>query len=417
MNIELNNAVYNYLMDPKNPLYNFNLGYIYELMGHTAAAASFYIRTGEFATEHEDNDLLTYEALLRLATCFERQGSRVFTTKGILLRAISLMPERPEAHFLLTKLYEINKEWQEGYTQAIIGENLREHMPKEKLKTRVDYPGKYGFTFERAVTAWWIGLWDESMHLFRKLKKNPNMEWKYLQVTNNNLNNLGGQLWKKPIVYNDTYYEHLKIKFPGSNKIDKNYSQCYQDMFVLTMLNGKRDGKFLEIGSADPFYGNNTMLLEKQFEWTGISIDINKELTDKFAKHRVSKVICGDATKIDYDNILDKGDYDYLQIDCDPAITTYNVLLKIPFHNHRFAVITFEHDHYADEKADTRNKSRKYLESIGYELVVANVAPDNYNSYEDWWVHLDLVDRSIIEKMKNISDKPKRADKYMFARI
>jgi len=70
------------------------------------------------------------------------------------------MPERPEAHFLLSKLYEINKEWQEGYTQAVIGENLIDVNPKEKLRTSVDYPGKYVFTFERAVTAWWLGLWD-----------------------------------------------------------------------------------------------------------------------------------------------------------------------------------------------------------------------------------------------------------------
>ena len=49
------------------------------------------------------------------------------------------------------------------------------------------------------------------------------------------------------------------------------------------------------------------------------------------------------------------------------------------------------------------------------ELVVANIAPDNYNSYEDWWVHPKLVDRTIIDLMKNTSDKPKRADKYMMS--
>ena len=45
-----------------------------------------------------------------------------------------------------------------------------------------------------------------------------------------------------------------------------------------------------------------------------------------------------------------------MQLDCDPAITTYNTLLKIPFDEHKFAVITFEHDHYHDEKSEVRKK-------------------------------------------------------------
>ena len=415
MNIELNTAIYNYLMDPKNPLYNFTLGKVYEDIGHTAAAASFYIRTSEFATEYEDNSLLTYEALLRLALCFEHQGSRVFTTKGVLLRAISLMPKRPEGYYLLSRMYEMCKDWQESYTFAVMGEQTKE--PKEKLITNVEYPGKYGCTFERAVTAWCLGLWDESMYLFRQIRKDPNIQWNIAEISKNNLINLGCSVWKDPITYYDSFYEHLKAKFAGSENIEKNYSQCYQDMFVLTMLNGKRNGKFLEIGCAGPFYGNNTALLEKQFEWTGISIDIDQNSINEFSNIRASKTICADATKIDYNEILDDGDYDYLQLDCDPPIVTYNTLLKIPFQNHRFAVITFEHDVYYDENSQVQKKSQKYLTSLGYELVVNNIAPDNHNSYEDWWVHPDLAKRDIIEKMKNISNRAKRADKYMFGRV
>jgi hypothetical protein len=415
MNKNLNDALFNYLMDPKNPSYNFILGKVYEDMGHTAAAASFYIRTGEFATEFDGNELLTYEALLRLALCFEHQGSRVFTTKGILLRAISLMPNRPEAYYLLARMYEYCKEWQESYTFAILGENVKDS--EEKLITNVEYPGKYALTFERAMTAWWIGLWDESMYLFKELIKDPNIQWNFMTVAKNNIANLMSTIWKSDLIYYNSYYEYLKVKFPGAIDIEKNYSQCYQDMFVLTMLNGKRNGKYLEIGCGDPFDRNNTALLEKLFGWTGISIDFNKSLLDKWLNVRKSKIVLADATKVNYNEILEPGDYDYLQIDCDPAIITYNVLLKIPFETRKFAVITFEHDHYFEENSDVRRKSRKYFESHGYELIVSNVALDNHNPYEDWWVHPDLVDKTIIEKMKNVSDKPKRADKYMFGRI
>jgi hypothetical protein len=36
---------------------------------------------------------------------------------------------------------------------------------------------------------------------------------------------------------------------------------------------------------------------------------------------------------------------DYLQLDCDPPSVTYDILTKIPFDEHKFAVITYEHDH------------------------------------------------------------------------
>ena len=414
MNEKLNNALTNYIMDPKNPFYNFTLGKTYEDEGHSAAAASFYIRTAEFGFD----DILTYEALLRTALCFDHQGSRVFTVKGLLLRAIALMPKRPEAYYLLSRVYEMNKEWQESYAFAILGENLKDKEPEEKLITNVEYPGAYGFTFERAVTSWWIGLWDESIHLFRQLIKNPNMQWAHIVATQNNLTNLGNSVWKDPIVYNNSLYEYLRVKFNGASSIKQNYSQCYQDMFVLTMLNGKKEGRFLEIGCAGPYYGNNTALLEKSFGWNGYSIDIDQNAINDFSKERNSKAICADATKVDYVKLLEnETDLDYLQLDCDPPIVTYNTLLRIPFETHKFAVITFEHDHYIDEKSDIRNKSRKYLQSFGYELVVNNIAPNKFNSYEDWWVHPSLVSKEIIEKMKCLSDNPKKADEYMMGRI
>jgi len=418
MNKSLEKALYNYLMDPKNPLYNFILGKVYEDLGHTAAAASFYIRTSEFSMEYENNSLLTYEALLRLGLCFERQGSRIFTTKGVYLRALSVMPDRPEAYYLLSRIYEINKEWQESYTFAVMGEKMKD--PEEPLRTNVEYPGKCGFMFEKAVTAWWLGLWDESMTLFRKLLKMPNIPWNLYEVSKNNILNLEWRtINKSPLVYNhDYHYEHLKVKFKDCHKIKFNYSQCYQDMFVLTVLNGKRNGTYLEIGCADPFYGNNTALLEKEFNWKGISIDFDKSQTDKWNGVRNSKVICADATKINYEELLkDYADIDYLQLDCDPAIITYNVLLKLPLEKHKFAVITFEHDKYIDEESNIQEKSRKYLESFGYVLVVNNIAPNDYYPYEDWWVHPNLVDMNVVKQLINISDKPKRADKYMFGRI
>jgi hypothetical protein len=223
-------------------------------------------------------------------------------------------------------------------------------------------------------------------------------------------------VWKEPLIYTDSCYESLIVKFTRASSIKRNFSQCYQDMFVLTMLDGKKLGQFLEIGCGSPFYCNNTVLLEKLFGWDGISIDINKEITDTFTKYRSSKVINCDATTLNYKKLLKEKDYDYLQVDCDPAIISYEVLTKIPFESYRFAVITFEHDFYADKKSGVREKSREYLYSFGYELVVNNIAPDENSSFEDWWVHPELVKNEIVIKMRCLSDLAKKADDYMFGK-
>jgi len=400
----------NYILDPFNPKNNFNLGLCYEEIGQTASAAGYYLRSVEFGN---DDDQI-YEGLLRMSLCFERQGSRVFTTKGVLLRAISLLPKRPEAYFLLARTYERSRDWQETYTLCTIAPLVTTDKPR--TLTDVEYPGEFGFVFEKAIVAWWIGLMDESLHLWRTLKRDYNLPLRYKTTVEDNLKRLDTGI-KEPILYNKAKYEQLKYKFKGVYNLKRNYSQCYQDFFVLTMLDGKRNGTYLEIGSADPFHGNNTALLERDFEWKGISIDIDAHWVEKFGRERSNTVIQGDATKLNYSELIPETIVDYLQVDCDPPTISYEVLQKIPFHTHKFAVITFEHDYYADPTQSIRDKSRKYLESFGYKLVVSNIAPDQYSSYEDWWVHPDLVDSRIVEKMEQTDGRTKKAEDYMLGRV
>jgi hypothetical protein len=59
------------------------------------------------------------------------------------------------------------------------------------------------------------------------------------------------------------------------------------------------------------------------------------------------------------------------------------------------------------------DKSRKYLLSQGYELVAADIAPNDWASFEDWWVHPDLVDRETIDRMKSVTGQPQHCEKYL----
>ena len=68
-------------------------------------------------------------------------------------------------------------------------------------------------------------------------------------------------------------FKDLKVKFNGLESIDKNYSESFQDIFVLQCFNGKKNGTYLEIGAGNPISGNNTYLLSDKFGWEGLSID------------------------------------------------------------------------------------------------------------------------------------------------
>ena len=82
----MKNELENFIQTPDDCLSNFKLGYEYDLIGQTSAAVSYYLR----AAERTDDVLIQYESLLRCALCFDKQGDRVYTVKGLLQKAIGL---------------------------------------------------------------------------------------------------------------------------------------------------------------------------------------------------------------------------------------------------------------------------------------------------------------------------------------
>lgn len=412
----LQSLINTYIMDPNNPENNFVLALYYDSLGQTASAVSYYLRTAE----RTDSDLMKYECLLKAAECFERQGTRKFTVKGLLNQAVALLPKRPEAYFKLSQFYEgdvtNDGRWVESYTVASIGLAVSDFDNLPKMRTRINFPGKYGLLFQKAHTAWWCGLCEESKNMFLDLYTNYDMTPEYTAVVYNNLISLNAFVSSRIENYKKQDIEKIKTKFSNIELIDQNYSEAYQDMFVLSMLDGKKNGTYLEIGAGDAYYGNNTYLLENKFGWSGVSFDINEQLVGNFLKERKNSCVLKDARFVNYDpylKILDVVDtVDYLQIDCDPPEVSYQVLLNIPFDKVKFAVITFEHDHYTNKNNSVRQKAREYLESYGYVLVAGNIAPDDYRAYEDWFVHPDLVNNENLKKFIQTNDKTKNAKKY-----
>lgn len=203
--------------------------------------------------------------------------------------------------------------------------------------------------------------------------------------------------------YFEKDYNNLRYKFPGSENIKNNYSQAFQDMFVLTMLNGKTNGTYVEIGGDHPVVINNTYLLEKNFGWKGISFEIIQSAVDTYNNIRSNRCLCEDATKTNYTELFKLNNFpkqiDYLQVDIEPAKQTLSALKKVDFENYRYSVITFETDAYVGN-IDVIDDSRNYLIEKGYELVVSNVCNDG-NPFEDWYVDPSVVSEDIRSMFKN----------------
>lgn len=198
-------------------------------------------------------------------------------------------------------------------------------------------------------------------------------------------------------------YENLKFKFIGSEKIENNYSQSMQDMFILSVVNGKSNGVYVEIGADKPRVINNSYLLESQYNWTGVSFEIEKDKVDYFNSIRKNKCICADATKFDYKNLFDERQYpkqiDYLQLDCDPPQITLECLKKLPLEEYRFSVITFETDLYTGGE-EVQKEQWEILSSLGYQRVVKNIKNEG-NPYEDWWVDPLVIGEDIWKQFVN----------------
>lgn len=207
---------------------------------------------------------------------------------------------------------------------------------------------------------------------------------------------------------------------PNNFDISSN-SQLNQDLWVLYETNFKRKGFFVDFGSTDGKEINNTYLLEKNYDWTGIvcepnpfyheNLKLNRNcnidfkcvysrsnanlkflcvnnaedlstigqyasLDEHASKRRNSEVL--NVSTISLLDLLDKynapKEIDYLSIDTEGS--EYDILNAFDFDKYNFKLITVEHNytHYREE-------IYKLLSSKGYSRVYMN-----YSQWDDWYI-------------------------------
>lgn len=183
----------------------------------------------------------------------------------------------------------------------------------------------------------------------------------------------------------------------------KSHSQACQDRFVHDLL-GDIAGTFIDIGCGDPVDINNTKALE-DIGWRGLLIDAG-DVAEACRTHRKSPFVQGDATKLNYEQMLIAFRLptliDYLSLDVDAA--TLDTLKQIPLDQIRFRVITIEHDSYRFG-AGPRDEMRAMLSKAGYTMICQDVS--NPDPFEDWWVDMSKVDNELAECVRCVGSQAK----------
>lgn len=196
-------------------------------------------------------------------------------------------------------------------------------------------------------------------------------------------------------------------------------SQVGQDLWVLEMLNNKKNGFFIDIGAYDGHCLSNSYMLEKEFEWNGLAIEadpipfknmcdirnctcINKAITNyngvcKFYQDPLSGKISDNGIEIEAITLIELFKQydvpkiiDYISLDIEGG--EYDALLGFPFNEYKFLTLTVEHNIYQGNPQQIKNKSDIFdLLTINNYLRIKNNVDDNGNKFEDWYVHNDLV--------------------------
>jgi FkbM family methyltransferase len=207
------------------------------------------------------------------------------------------------------------------------------------------------------------------------------------------------------------------------NLIGKSKAQFGQDLFVLSELNLKRNGYFVEFGATNGIDLSNTHLLEKEFGWSGILAEPAKTWHNALKKNRACQIdtrcvwnssgsslvfsetewaelsTLSTLKSSDHhkksrershsyevetvsliDLLNDHGaprEIDFLSIDTEGS--ELEILTAFDFEKYRFGVIACEHNF-----TPAREQLFKLLSSHGYTRKYEDVS-----QYDDWYVRAE----------------------------
>jgi len=207
----------------------------------------------------------------------------------------------------------------------------------------------------------------------------------------------------------------------ANSEIMKFNSDAKQDQFVANILNFKKNGYCVDIGSYHSVTSNNTYCFQDS-GWSSISVEIESRFNESYSTRKSGVHLNENALQVNYKNVFEEYEFpktiDYLSLDVDTVST--DVLKILPLDEYRFRVITIEHDGYLYEDK-YRGEQRNILTSHGYLLLCANVYVEQpgYEGkefpFEDWWIDPSEFNLGLIDKIKSENEYPSKIiEKFKF---
>lgn len=142
-----------FTINPESPEYNYELAICYDEIGQTASAISHYLR----CAERIDDKTIQYECMILAGMSIKKQGYRLYTEKSFFQNAISILPERPEAHFLISEtLFKLGRQ-HDAFSAICIAESCHDRIDKNLILTNV-YSGISEIKYKKHLYAKSCGL-------------------------------------------------------------------------------------------------------------------------------------------------------------------------------------------------------------------------------------------------------------------
>ena len=209
----------------------------------------------------------------------------------------------------------------------------------------------------------------------------------------------------------DKAWQEFKEKYTGPR-----HGELSQDVFVLFITANKRNGYFVEFGAMDGIRASNTLLLERDYGWSGVMSEPNPRYNVNLPKNRACRIdlrCVSDRTgdrvqfqtanesgwpgmvghiyreKNSRGNVIDvetvslndlieqnglPSHVDYISVDTDGSEPM--IMRAFDFAKNSATIWTIEHN-----EEPWREDIRQLMESNGYRRVL-----EESSGYDDWYI-------------------------------
>ncbi len=119
--------------------------------------------------------------------------------------------------------------------------------------------------------------------------------------------------------------------------LHKSHAQLLQDIAAVICNDAKRDGYFVEVGVGDGRHLSNTLMLEEEFNWSGLLVEPNVENHAAISAHRKAKLSTKAAYSVGGEKVMFTSRSDVTELS---GITTHLDQTRLTNQTNQYEVVT-----------------------------------------------------------------------------